>query len=106
MIVSKNEPYEQNLRTLVKWNMSKNKISTLFFRGKIKELILWNEMNDIYADKLCLLDASKKWKADIQAMTDKKFHLQVNSNLEKNIILYSGTVEKLTPLHYFFRNLF
>lgn len=86
------------MQTFVKWKMTKNLLFANFKRDGKTESINWSEIQDINADKICLLDQTKKWRAEVQAMTNQKFHLQVNSNLGNTVILYSGLVEKVNPL--------
>ncbi|TGL57389.1 hypothetical protein EHQ58_13945 [Leptospira ognonensis] len=98
MIISKTEPYERNIQTFVKWKMSKNLLSAKFKRDGKTENIRWAETQEIKADKICLLDLTNEWNAEVQAMTKYKFHLQVNSNTGSSVILYSGLVEKVNPM--------
>jgi hypothetical protein len=56
--------------------------------------VIWDEISNLYADKLVLVDKKKSWKAELQAMTESKFHLHVESMVTKNLLLFSGIVEK------------
>jgi len=44
------------------------------------------------------VDKKDFWKAEIQAMTNVRFHLHVESIQTKNLILFSGILVKANPL--------
>lgn len=98
MVVSEKEPYEQNLQTKVKWNFSKKQLFTSFKRDKKTEDIIWIPKSKPFADRLILVDKKDFWKAEIQAMTNVRFHLHVESIQTKNLILFSGILVKANPL--------
>ncbi|TGN08238.1 hypothetical protein [Leptospira ilyithenensis] len=100
MVLQNKEPYEKNIQTLVIWKEKKNKYSVSFYREQIKTKADWTEEDiiEIFADKIRISDHSKEWSFQIQAMTEDKFHLHVESLIQKNLILYSGIVERKKSL--------
>ncbi|WP_411822730.1 hypothetical protein [Leptospira sp. 'Mane'] len=100
MVLLEKEPYEKNIQTLVIWKEKKNQYSVSFLREQIKTKADWEEDDivEIFADKIKILDHSGEWSFQIQAMTEDKFHLHVESLVQKNLILYSGIVERKKTL--------
>jgi hypothetical protein len=101
MVLQDKEPFEENLKTSIKWKLNEKSIYTTFQRNKERNHILWVDLNDVFADRLILFDSEKKWKAEFQAMTQNKFHLHVASVSHISLLLYSGSVERSTGLKSF-----
>jgi len=98
MVISEKEPYEQNLQTTVTWKIQKNRIVTRFKRDKVNQTIYWVHTIELFADKIKLTDETESWNAEFQAMTETKSHLHVESIRTKNLILFSGIIEKTNPI--------
>ncbi len=100
MVISHKEPYELNIKTRVKFSFKKGKNLSIFKRENEVEKVEWLPDANIFADRLTLRDYNHHWRAEIQAMTENKFHLKVDSLKKENYILYSGIVFKIRPYSF------
>lgn len=94
MIPSESEPYETNQETRVNFQANANKLTSRFRRDGKTINLKWAVTGEILSDRIFLEDEHKEWRAEIQTMTENKFHLHVLPSKDSSKILFSGIVIK------------